>query len=1154
MERRTTNPWLGLKSYSEGNVLYGRDKEIVDLSQRVLYNTQTIIYGRSGIGKSSLLKAGVFPVLRKHGMFPVYIRLSHSEKDEYKYTNQIIDAVENALSELRMENPDNKEVGYDVVSGYKEEVVPVVDAHNEGLWEYFHRHRFFYQPVDEGLPQRIIPVLVFDQFEEVFTLQGDKGKIAFLFKELESLINDVCPEELLTKGEVEESSVGDVVKGNSLIKTAVRFKAKENNYLSENNFHLIISVREDFLSHLERNSTNMPLLKHNRYCLLPFSEDQAAEVIMKPCPGLVSIPVAKEIISKVTGASVNDFEIDDNPELEVDSAILSLFLSELYNKKSSDESQITTAMVEKFGSDIIADFYKKVMSHISLSSVEYLENRLVTKEGRRDAIYVAQALRHNVKQKELEYLLEQRLLYKYPWRDDMRIEFSHDILCPIITKHRKNREIEAKARRTRRVLVFSMALFLLLLVVIVGFSVKYQKDYVDDDVKIYTDLVKCNTWYEGVNEITEEEASHLPCTYRIYKKGAKAKHPYRIEARDGYGNYTTQHGLSTYFIDCHDETDKGVTPEMRETFSKIVAWEFISDNDDRFCVQEKAYDESGSLIYSYNNTIIDKDNSTFLSVYVDKFGYPIKVRDDKILYLRTTLDGSGYEIKQETFDIDGLPYFNKDSAFATRCEYFPNGIIKANYSIFANGEKMIDRHGNCGLQYVEMTEDGLKPLIVVSFNDKGHVSAVDDWMIMKNEYDEYGRRCKYSYWAIDEENLKPQYKNGVHVEGLKNLLDRGEVALKKDVRKGIHATSIGYNENGKIISMKYYGVDDTLVVDEYGVSIVEDNYDNKGRLSSSRMYDKNGIIYSDTCSYFENGILSFEEKYRINENNDTCWDYRRRICDGNIEEYDYFTQYYEYRKRDEKNNVILEKYYNLDDTRRLKDQVHEVKQVHGVKYDYVYNGSQTEITCVFYDESDSLMPVHKKVLVDSVKCFKLESLYNCNTLTQSLRFDYTDKSFSIRIAENDMKEGKRIVYINSKQLGNPNFGYYVTGLNDKPSYLLDGIFAKLNYDFYGTDYEIISRKFDVVSNSVGSIRGGDIVIGYNSELVKNEMVSTYANLRLSERNADEKCCLTVIRFDDSYSTCQVITDSVCLKDLSWEDEPQPQVAYKRIFKLVDALK
>lgn len=75
------NPWLGLKSYSEGKRLYGRDSDIDDLSQKIIYNTQTVIYGKSGIGKSSLLKAGIFPILRRNGFSP-YMYVWFTKKDK----------------------------------------------------------------------------------------------------------------------------------------------------------------------------------------------------------------------------------------------------------------------------------------------------------------------------------------------------------------------------------------------------------------------------------------------------------------------------------------------------------------------------------------------------------------------------------------------------------------------------------------------------------------------------------------------------------------------------------------------------------------------------------------------------------------------------------------------------------------------------------------------------------------------------------------------------------------------------------------------------------------------------------------------------------------------------------------------------------------
>ncbi|MBD2683119.1 MULTISPECIES: caspase family protein [Nostoc] len=61
------NPYRGLESYTEhdGAVFFGREKLIEKLSERVQNDPFTIVLGQSGAGKSSLVKAGLVPKLRK---------------------------------------------------------------------------------------------------------------------------------------------------------------------------------------------------------------------------------------------------------------------------------------------------------------------------------------------------------------------------------------------------------------------------------------------------------------------------------------------------------------------------------------------------------------------------------------------------------------------------------------------------------------------------------------------------------------------------------------------------------------------------------------------------------------------------------------------------------------------------------------------------------------------------------------------------------------------------------------------------------------------------------------------------------------------------------------------------------------------------------
>ncbi len=82
------NPWLGLSSYTEDSLkdhqFNGRSSAIVTLTTLIRQNLFVTLYGRSGIGKTSLLQAGVYPVLRREGFSPITIRLNNFKDKEDK--------------------------------------------------------------------------------------------------------------------------------------------------------------------------------------------------------------------------------------------------------------------------------------------------------------------------------------------------------------------------------------------------------------------------------------------------------------------------------------------------------------------------------------------------------------------------------------------------------------------------------------------------------------------------------------------------------------------------------------------------------------------------------------------------------------------------------------------------------------------------------------------------------------------------------------------------------------------------------------------------------------------------------------------------------------------------------------------------------------
>lgn len=412
------NPWLGLESYQENQIIYGRNEEIEDLSQRVLNDIDTIVYGKSGIGKTSIINAGVLPIVRENGFIPVVLRLDHSNNKSY-------------ISQIK------EAIGKDV------EIIETASAKNvdkELLWEFFHRHKFL---VDG---KRVKLILVFDQFEEMFTIQQTAVVRTDFFNEFADVLNNAMPKELAfcsddlktedpvpsdiqVEGFASMSNIFDNINDGGV--------CPETRYVNDNNIHFIFILREDFLSEFEFYTTKIPSLKLHRFALRPLNEEQAAEIITKPRPGFISIDVAHLIIETITGRS--DFSLGNEPEIEVDAAVLSLFLSRIYQKLGDNDDVISAQIIKQFGANIIKDFYLESIESLTDAEIYLLEDKLLTSNNHRNNISYSDFCRCIDKNKIDSLIHNKKLLRTFNYGNDIRVEFIHDILCPIIKEIKDDR-------------------------------------------------------------------------------------------------------------------------------------------------------------------------------------------------------------------------------------------------------------------------------------------------------------------------------------------------------------------------------------------------------------------------------------------------------------------------------------------------------------------------------------------------------------------------------------------------------------------------------------------------------------------------------------------------------------------------------------------
>jgi tetratricopeptide (TPR) repeat protein len=410
----TSNPYPGLLAFAELDRAYfhGRARERDELFRLVRREVLTVLFGRSGLGKTSLLNAGLYPLLRQADILPISIRLDFTagKGDLASQVRAVCAAA------LRMQRVDARP-----------------PAASETLWEYFHQTQFW-----SPRNQLLTPLLVFDQFEEIFTLGRRDARVEPLVAELADLVENHMPSSVRERlAETHEE----------LAFSYERQKVR-----------IVFSLREDFLPQLEGLRPRIPSLARNRYRLLHLDGNQALEAILKPVGGLVSDESAREILRVVAIASREDRAgepgatpavAEDLAEMEVEPALLSLFCRELNNRRQRRGlAAITVELVQGTHGEILAAFYDQCLAGMAHPVRTLVEERLLTSSGFRQSLPLEEALlAKGVAAEDLGRLVDRRLLRIEDRLGRRHVELIHDVMTPVIRESRDRRHARAVHRR-----------------------------------------------------------------------------------------------------------------------------------------------------------------------------------------------------------------------------------------------------------------------------------------------------------------------------------------------------------------------------------------------------------------------------------------------------------------------------------------------------------------------------------------------------------------------------------------------------------------------------------------------------------------------------------------------------------------------------------
>ena len=418
-------PWPGLFPFTEEQreYFFGRDEEIDELFHCVKRDRLALLFSKSGLGKSSLLQAGLFPLLREAAFLPVYIRLKYSGV-EGSLESQVKSTLQDAIA----------------AGDFAEVASPGAD---ESLWEYLHRRGG--NLIDHS-GNVVCPVLVFDQFEEIFTLGGSNETVRRIREQFLACFADLVENSI-------PRQLRERLTENPKLATQFDFAAA--------GCRIVVSLREDYLAKLERLRDRVPslALATNRMRLTEMTGEQALLAVSCPNPNLVSEDVSEVIVRFVAGAGGSGAEpapkqkLKPLDELEVAPAILSLFCRELSIKRAKlNLPQITEDLVTGNAKTIIADFYHRCVDEQPREVQCLIEDCLVTELGYRNDIDLDDARkrlkRANVDDTVIDKLVASRLLHIEEHRGTLRLELTHDVLLEPVKQSRKERlEREERGRQ-----------------------------------------------------------------------------------------------------------------------------------------------------------------------------------------------------------------------------------------------------------------------------------------------------------------------------------------------------------------------------------------------------------------------------------------------------------------------------------------------------------------------------------------------------------------------------------------------------------------------------------------------------------------------------------------------------------------------------------
>ena len=393
---RHQSPFKFLDAYAKEDreIFFGRDEEIESLYEMVHQTNLTLVYGRSGTGKTSLIHCGLANRFEASDWFDMYVRRNDNINVSLSaQLNALVKARKTTSKSALSERLKKRRAGQKATGASSKDIGtthPVIETLRNLYTQYF-------KPI----------YLIFDQFEELFILGSREEQQEFY------------------------QTIATILK-------------------TEGYCRMIFVLREEAIAQLYDFEKVVPSLFEKRLRVEPLSRANTRDVVVNTTDKF-------EIKLETPEVADSIIEAISEGKGRVQLPYLQVFLDALYQEAALANGEkiiFSQANVNKLGSidDVLASFLDDQSAAIqsellakhpelNLNAVKNLLNVFVSLEGTKQPMTQEQIKTPQLSQKQIAFCLERFEKARILRFSNDRYELAHDALAARIASQRSTADI-----------------------------------------------------------------------------------------------------------------------------------------------------------------------------------------------------------------------------------------------------------------------------------------------------------------------------------------------------------------------------------------------------------------------------------------------------------------------------------------------------------------------------------------------------------------------------------------------------------------------------------------------------------------------------------------------------------------------------------------